>query len=209
MDSHDVRREWADRTGEYSPAYYAHYGPDETSESVRELLRDRVGRDAAVLELGCSSGRHLSHLFDDGFTDLHGVELNPDAFDVMAEQYPDLFEAGTFHADAIEDVVGDFDDDAFDAVYSVETLQHVHPDAEWVFDEIARVTGDALVTAEIEDDAADAEREERDEDPDVNYVRDEFPLYYRDWGEIFGDLGFEQIERRTVKRDIVRAFRAC
>ncbi|ELZ24859.1 Methyltransferase type 11 [Halosimplex carlsbadense 2-9-1] len=208
MDSHDVRREWAERSGEYSPAYYAHYGPDETSESVRAILDSRVGRDASVLELGCSSGRHLAHLFEGGFADLHGVELNPDAFDVMADQYPDLWESGTFYADAIEDVVGDFDDDAFDAVYSVETLQHVHPDAEWVFDEIARITGDALVTAEIEDAAADAERVERDDDPDVNFVRDEFPLYYRDWGEIFGDLGFEQVEHRTVKRDTVRAFRA-
>ncbi|WP_135362931.1 class I SAM-dependent methyltransferase [Halosimplex halophilum] len=208
MDSHDVRRQWADRSGEYSPAYYAHYGPDETSESVREILRDRVGRDAAVLELGCSSGRHLSHLFDDGFTDLSGVELNDEAFDVMADHYPDLWETGTFHADAIEDVVGDFDDGAFDAVYSVETLQHVHPDAEWVFAEIARVTGDLLVTAEIEDDAEDAERVERDEDPDVNFVRDEFPLYYRDWGEIFGGLGLEQVDRRDVNRDTVRAFRA-
>ena len=208
MDSHDVRRQWADRSGEYSPAYYAHYGPDETSESVRDILRQRLARDASVLELGCSSGRHLSHLSDDGFTDLSGVELNPDAFDVMADHYPDLWEAGTFYADAIEDVVGEFDDDVFDAVYSVETLQHVHPDAEWVFEEIARITGDVLVTVEIEDDAEDADRVERDEDPDVNYVRDEFPLYYRDWSEVFGDLGFEQVERREVKRDVVRAFRA-
>jgi SAM-dependent methyltransferase len=208
VDSHDVRRQWADRSGEYSPAYYAHYGPDETSESVREILRGRVGRDAAVLELGCSSGRHLSHLHDDGFGDLSGVELNPDAFDVMADQYPDLWAAGTFHADAIEDVVGDFDDDRFDAVYSVQTLQHIHPDAEWVFEEVARITGDTLVTVEIEDDAEDAERVERDGDPDVNYVRDEFPLYYRDWGEIFDGLGFEQVERRRGRRDTLRVFRA-
>jgi SAM-dependent methyltransferase len=207
VNSHDVRRQWADRSGEYSPAYYAHYGPDETSESVREILRDRVGRDAAVLELGCSSGRHLSHLFDDGFTDLSGVELNDEAFDVMADHYPDLWEAGAFYTDAIEDVVGDFDDDGFDAVYSVETLQHVHPDAEWVFEEVARVAGDLLVTAEIEDDAADAERVERDGDPDVNFVRDEFPLYYRDWKSVFSEVGFEQVEYREVKRDVVRAFR--
>ena len=208
MDSHDVRRQWADRSGEYSPAYYAHYGPDETSESVRDVLRQHLAPDASVLELGCSSGRHLAHLFEGGFTDLSGVELNADAFDVMAEQYPDLREAGTFHAAAIEDVIGDFDDDAFDAVYSVETLQHIHPDTEWVFEEIARITGEVLVTAEIEAAAADADREEREEAPDVNYVRDEFPLYYRDWGEIFGGLGFEQVERRDVKRDAVRAFRA-
>ena len=208
VDSHDVRRRWAERSGEYSPAYYAHYGPDETSESVRDILRQRLARDASVLELGCSSGRHLSHLFDDGFGDLSGVELNADAFDVMADHYPDLWEAGTFYADAIEDVVGDFDDDAFDAVYSVETLQHIHPDAEWVFEEIARITGDLVVTVEIEDDAEDADRRKREGEPDVNYVREEVPLYYRDWKEVFEGLGLEQVEHRALKRDAVRAFRA-
>ncbi|MFC7141869.1 class I SAM-dependent methyltransferase [Halosimplex aquaticum] len=208
MDSNDVRNQWEDRSGEYSPEYYAYYGPDETSESVRELLDRHVARDASVLELGCSSGRHLAHLLDGGFDDLAGIELNEDAFDVMAEQYPDLRESGTFYADAIESVVGDFADDRFDAVYSVQTLQHIHPDAEWVFEEIARVTGELLVTVEIEEEAPDAERVENDDDPDVNYVRDEFPLYYRDWREIFGGLGFEQVERRDGKRDTIRAFRA-
>jgi len=208
VDSNDVRREWADRSGEYSPAYYAHYGPDETSESIRTLLEEHVGRDASVLELGCSSGRHLAHLHDGGFESLAGVELNDDAFAVMAEEYPDLWDTGIFFDAAIEDVVGDFEDGQFDAVYSVQTLQHIHPDAAHVFEEIARITGTLLVTAEIEDDAADAERVERGEDPDVNYVRDEFPLYYRDWRAIFEDLGFEQVDQRSGKRDTLRAFRA-
>ncbi|WP_123539371.1 class I SAM-dependent methyltransferase [Halosimplex salinum] len=208
MDSNDVRRQWADRSGEYSPEYYAYYGADETSESVLDVLSESLAREASVLELGCSSGRHLAHLREAGFADLSGIELNEDAFDVMAEQYPELRESGTFYAQPIEDVIGDFEDGQFDAVYSVQTLQHIHPDdAEWVFDEIARITGDVLVTVEIEDAAADAEREENDDDPDVNYVRDEFPLYYRDWRSIFTDLGLEQTERRDGKRDTLRAFR--
>ncbi|WP_459194267.1 class I SAM-dependent methyltransferase [Halosimplex sp. J119] len=208
MDSNDVRDQWEDRSGEYSPEYYAYYGPDETSESVRELLDRHVPRDASVLELGCSSGRHLAHLLDAGFDDLTGIELNDDAFEVMAEQYPDLWEAGDFYAEAIEDVVGDFADDQFDVVYSVQTLQHIHPDAEWVFEEIARVTDELLVTVEIEEDAEDAERIENEDDPDVNYVRDEFPLYYRDWEAVFTELGFEQVDRRDGKRDVLRGFRA-
>ncbi|WP_415382170.1 class I SAM-dependent methyltransferase [Halosimplex sp. TS25] len=208
MDSNDVRNQWEDRSGEYSPEYYAYYGPDETSETVLDLLTQHVARDASVLELGCSSGRHLAHLLDGGLDDLSGVELNEGAFDVMADQYPELRESGTFYADAIEDVIGGFADGQFDAVYSVQTLQHIHPDAAWVFEEIARVTDDLLVTVEIEEEAADAERVENEDDPDVNYVRDEFPLYYRDWGEIFTGLGFEQVDRRDGKRDTIRAFRA-
>jgi len=207
VDSNDVRREWAERSGEYSPEYYAHYGADETSESVADILTEYVDHEASVLELGSSSGRHLEHLRETGFDDLSGVELNEDAFDVMAEQYPALYDSGTFYADSIENVVEDFADDAFDVVYSVQTLQHIHPDADWVFAEVARITGELLVTVECESPEADAEREEREDGPDRNYVRGEFPLYYRDWADIFTNLGFEQAVRRDGKRDTIRVFR--
>jgi SAM-dependent methyltransferase len=203
VDSDEVRRQWADRTGEYSPEYYAYYGPDGTSEAIRERLVDRVGRDAAVLELGCSSGRHLAHLHEHGFTDLSGIEVNDEAFDVMADTYPDLAAAGRFHHAAIESVLPEFGADRFDAVYSVETLQHIHPDNEWVFAELARVTDDLLLTVENEGEGDPA-------DPatdDVNFVHDEFPLYYRDWERVFTDRGFEQVESASLERDTLRVFR--
>lgn len=203
MDPHEVRRRWAERSGEYSPEYYAYYGPDGTSESIRGILDRFLDRDASVLELGCSSGRHLAHLHEHGFEDLTGIEVNGDAFDVMAETYPALAAAGTFHHAAIEDVVVDFGDDRFDAVYSVETLQHLHPDVEWVFEELSRITGELLVTVENEgEDPAGAT------DPDVIYVNDEFPLYYRDWNRVFTERGFIEVDARADERDTVRTFRA-
>jgi SAM-dependent methyltransferase len=150
MDSKDVRQRWAERSGEFSPEYYAHRGPDEASEAIRVLFGRFVGRGASVLELGCSSGRHLAHLQANGYDDLTGIELNADALSVMKESYPDLAAAGTFYAAAIEDVLDSFADGQFAAVYSVETLQHVHPDSEWVFAELARITDDLLITVENE-----------------------------------------------------------
>jgi SAM-dependent methyltransferase len=213
VDPDTVRREWADRTGTFSPEFYAHLGPNATSELLRDVLAETVGRDGSVLELGCSSGRHLSHLHDGGFTDLHGVEVNADALDVMAAEFPELRADSEFYHDSIESVVPGFDDRAFDAVYSVETLQHIHPDAEWVFDDVARITADTLVTAENEDGAPGAQPDDgapsaaEAADPGVNYVEDDIPLYYRDWGAVFGERGLTQVRVEEGTRYRTRVFR--
>lgn len=203
MDSQDVRQAWAELAGEYSPEYYAYYGPDEKSDAVLEALGRHLDRDAAVLELGCGSGRHLAHLADHGFADLSGVDINPQAFEVMAEQYPDLAADGTLHCGSLEEVLADFEDDAFDAVYSVETLQHLPPDDVRVLEDVVRVTGEVLVTVENEEGAEGSGAGEYE----VDYVRDGLPLYHRNWGRVFTDLGLRQVEMEPCDPDVARTFR--
>jgi SAM-dependent methyltransferase len=203
MDPDANRRGWADRSGRFSPAYYARIGPNEVSETLATVLDYYASEESAILEVGCSSGRHLAHLREEGFENLAGVDINDESFDVMAEQYPRLAETGTFHVGAVEDVVTGFPDDAFDVVYSVETLQHVHPDDEWVFGELVRVTGDLLVTAENEGNSPRRGRSTGD----VSYVDDDFPLYYRDWRQVFSDRGLAQLLSEPGDRDTVRVFR--
>jgi SAM-dependent methyltransferase len=198
VDSHDVREAWATRSGAYSPEYYAHHGPDERSRTVRAVLDDHVGPEASVLELGCSSGRHLAHLAANGYEDLAGVEVNADAFDVMADHYPDLAATGTFYRDAIEAVLPTFETGQFDAVFSVETLQHVHPDEAWVFADVARVAGDLVLTVENEGE---------EDGPDVRRVDDGVPLYHRDWRGVFTALGLAEVATHRGDRDTARAFR--
>lgn len=195
VDSQSVRRAWAERSGEYSPDYYAYYGPNETSELLGDVLEFHVGRDACVLELGCSSGRHLAHLHERDFEDLAGIEINPDAVKVMAQTYPELYEAATVHRAAFQDTLPEFEDDEFDVAFSVETLQHVHPDDEWVFEELARIAG-IVVTVENEDAS----------EGDVTYVNDDLPLYHRNWHAIFGDLGFLEVATHDLGRDTLRVF---
>ncbi|MFB6172377.1 MAG: class I SAM-dependent methyltransferase [Haloarculaceae archaeon] len=196
MDPHDVRQGWADRSGEYSPAYYAYYGANETSDLLRERFDAVLDPDAAILEVGCSSGRHLAHLYEHGYENLTGIDLNADAFDVMAETYPALADAVTFYAGDASRVVATFEDDRFDAVFSVEALQHFHPDEGLVFADLARVAADRLVTVENEGD-----------DEEVNYVRDDVPLYHRDWERVFTSLGLTQVTSRPAGRDTYREFR--
>ena len=203
MEPDDNHRGWAERSGKFSPAYYADIGPNEVSRTLATVLDYYADADAAILEVGCGSGRHLAHLRETGFENLAGIDINDDSFDVMAEQYPRLVETGTFHTGAIEDVVPEFPDDAFDVVYSVETLQHIHPDNEWVFDELHRIAGDLLVTAENEGNSPRRGRE----GTRVSYVDDEFPLYHRDWKRVFSDRGLAQLLSEPSERDTVRVFR--
>ncbi|GAA0252063.1 class I SAM-dependent methyltransferase [Haladaptatus pallidirubidus] len=207
MEPNEVRETWAERSGEYSPDYYAYYGPNETSETIRARFDARFGSDATILELGCSSGRHLSHLLENGYENLSGIEINDEAFEVMADAYPDLAERGTFYHDAIENVVKGFEDGRFDAVFSVETLQHLHSDDEWVFEELARITDDLLITVENEGGDATDERDTDSTELGVNYVNDEFPLYYRNWNRIFTDLGLAEIDSERGEQDTIRVFR--
>lgn len=203
VNSTEVLEQWADRSGAYSPDYYAYYGPNETSELLRERLESALEPDASVLELGCSSGRHLAHLRDHGYENLAGIEINDEAFDVMEEAYPELADAGQFYCDAIENVATEFETGAFDAVFSVETLQHIHADNDWVFEELARITDEYLVTVENEGSADDRESD----DSAVNYVDGDFPLYYRNWNDVFTEYGFVEVDSRSLKRDTFRVFR--
>jgi len=204
MDPDRNHRRWAERSGEFSPAYYARIGPNEVSETLRTVLEYYADEAAAVLEVGCGSGRHLDYLRDAGFENLAGIDINDESFDVMAERYPRLAETGTFRTGAIEDVLPEYPDDAFDVVYSVETLQHVHPEHEWVFEELVRVTGDLLVTAENEGNSPRRGREGEE----TSCVNGDFPLYHRDWKRVFSDLGLAQLLCEPSARDTVRMFRA-
>jgi SAM-dependent methyltransferase len=205
-DPEENRRGWAERSAAYSPAYYADIGPNEVSETLATVFDHYVPTDAAILEVGCSSGRHLERLRRAGYHDLTGLDLNPDAIDVMAEYYPTLHERGTFHVGAMEVLLPEFDDGQYDAVYSVETLQHVHPDETWVFEELVRVTSDLLVTAENEGNSPRRGRG----DATVSVVDDgegAFPLYHRDWKAVLSDLGLAQLVVEPGDRDTVRVFR--
>ena len=76
MEPDDVRRDWAERSGRFSPEYYAQIGPNEVSETLVSILTHYVDDTAEILEVGCGSGRHLAHLRDHGFENLTGIDIN-------------------------------------------------------------------------------------------------------------------------------------
>jgi hypothetical protein len=72
-----------------------------------------------------------------------------------------------------------------------------------VFEEVARVSSDIVITAENEGNSPQRGRE----GAEVSYVNDDFPLFHRNWKDVFSDIGLAQLLCEPGKRDTVRVFR--
>ncbi|MDO8881041.1 MAG: methyltransferase domain-containing protein [Coriobacteriia bacterium] len=107
---------------EMQALYLRRFGMDRTT--MNEEFLHAVPRDARILEVGCNVGVQLNLLARMGFTDLHGVEINPVAVEhaeVLNTDLPIVVEEGT----ALD---LPFADASFDLVYTSGVLIHIHPD---------------------------------------------------------------------------------
>jgi SAM-dependent methyltransferase len=127
--------------------YVAHTG---RSRFLVEFVRPHVGPDATILEIGCNVGRNLAHLYDAGFRHLTGIEINTDALRLLAETYPEMAEASTLINAPVEEAIREIPDGSIDLVFTMAVLEHIHPDSEWIFDDIVRISRGAVVTVEDE-----------------------------------------------------------
>jgi SAM-dependent methyltransferase len=110
-----------------------------------------------------------------------GIEINKDAVELLKKSYPEMARKIIIHNQAIEDVIKGFKDDAFDVVFTMAILQHIHPKSEWIFSEIVRITKSFLIIREAE-----------------GYISwRHFPRNYK---KIFERLGMKQIEAYNSER---------
>ena len=143
----------------------------EKSEYAVPLIAEIAGGlDSSILELGCNVGRNLEYLRRAGYTNLGGIEVSPRARALREGHYPNL--DITYYEGPIEEWI--LRCRRFDVVFSMAVLQHVHPDSDWIFTEIARVAKRGIVTIEDE-------------------VRDTKSLWPRNYGAIFTNLGYTEV----------------
>jgi SAM-dependent methyltransferase len=127
--------------------YLAHEG---RSVFLLRFLSPYLGPDASVLEIGCNVGRNLAHLYDAGYHRLTGIEINGQALDVLRSTYPELGATATLVNAPVEEAIREIPDGAVDITFTMAVLEHLHPDSEWVFDEMVRATASTIVTIEDE-----------------------------------------------------------
>lgn len=100
-----LQRYWRERTAEQSQAQY---GMDDANRLLRSgflagiFSRYYIPKKYSILELGCNVGRNLLVLNGEGYKNLYGIEINPNAVEMMKKEHPGL---ATVTVGAIEDVL--------------------------------------------------------------------------------------------------------
>jgi ubiquinone/menaquinone biosynthesis C-methylase UbiE len=95
-------------------------------------------------------GRNLHYLFADGFTRLTGVEISDEAVKLGKATYPEMTQQVEVVNAPAEEALAAFGDNAFDVVFTMAVLQNIHPESQFTFSQMARITKDFLITIEDE-----------------------------------------------------------
>jgi len=177
----DVMNFWKTGGAHQPEDYLMEYTKNRSRRLVEYITKLNVGKDAMILEIGCGCGRNLHYLYDVGFKNLTGIEIEGYSISVMEKNFPEMYKNIETIVFPIENVIEAFDDDKFDVVICMGILMHIHPD---VFDKIAseihRITKKNLLTFEAEQRGGLSPWCEN-----------------RNYKEIFEGLGFEEIEEIT------------
>src|SRR3990172_8609934 len=79
--------EYVDATfrGYCQPEYYLTLS--EVSDFWLNIFKKYVDKKSSIVELGCSVGRNINTLFDNGYKDIKGIEINERAVQIAKEHY--------------------------------------------------------------------------------------------------------------------------
>jgi len=114
----------------------------------------RFGRsDASILELGCNVGRNLFYLWQSGYRNISGIEMNAHALEVMQTSFSVIDQKSIYNG-LLEEILPDIEDRKFDIIFSMAVLEHVHPGSNFIFKEIVRTCKKHIITIEIEDNSS-------------------------------------------------------
>lgn len=94
---------------------------DVTRTATNKEFLKGIKKDARILEVGTNIGVQLAHLHEMGFTNLYGIELNPDVAALARKHVPS---ANIIAGDALDIP---FKDGFFDLVFTADVLIHISP----------------------------------------------------------------------------------
>lgn len=176
MNLAECQEYWRKPPHDDRPKRYLDEGK-ETSELLLGLLKPYAKKTDKILEIGCNAGRNLVYLYENGYKRLYGVDICPSAIRLLEKKYP--FLQGRVVVESLEDMVADEIDQFYGVVFTTLVLEHIHPDSDWVFAEIARIAKRLII---IEDEASVS-----------------FRTFPRNYKKVFEKLGMRQIKQENCE----------
>jgi SAM-dependent methyltransferase len=180
---------------------YTEYNLESSKLLYDLMLKNAEHNPSNVLEIGCNAGRRLHYLHNQGIQDLNGIELNEDAPALMREAFPELADTAAIHTGSAQQILTQLPSQEFDVVYSCAVLQHIMSATEQLFDNMARVSSDLIITFENESLEPIPQDSHKDflTNNGVQFVE------LRDYNEIFTCRGFEEVDSIDAWEDDSRA----
>lgn len=87
-------------------------------DGVKITLKYLDNKNAKILEAGCGIGRVVKYLYDNGFTDVNGIEIDKDAVDFQNTFFPEL---KVKHANVL---ALPYPNNFFDVILSYGVIEH-------------------------------------------------------------------------------------
>ncbi len=109
-----------------------------------------------------------------------GIEISEKAITALKKMYPVLDQNAKIIHSSIENIIKELPSDHYDMVFTMAVLEHIHPDSEWIFEDIAKITKTYLITIEAEKSK-------------------HWRLFPRNHKNIFEKFGLKQLEENNCK----------
>ena len=149
--------------------------------AVVDAIRVVASSTDSILELGCSVGRNLAALKQNGFKDLQGIEINPEAVHLGRDVF-DLKDI-TIHVGSIEKLISI--GTPVDVIFTQSVFMHLPPSSDWIYSLVASKARKAVITTEVE------------------YRSDQL-VWRRDYRVIFEGLGMKQINLNKINKRLLQ-----
>lgn len=188
-DLQQTHEYWKNPTdADNDPTDYSSQLLERRSEELLQLFRVYAPDTASrVLEVGCNAGRNLNYLHRHGYRNVSGIEISPAAVETLKRVYPALTAHATIYNIPVEEQIRKFSDGQFDVVFTMAVMEHIHPDSDWVFKEMARVTSKVLIAIENEQDVSER-------------------TWRRNYRKVFEALGMQQVFEKNKLAELPAEF---
>ncbi|HEV7807758.1 MAG TPA: class I SAM-dependent methyltransferase [Solirubrobacteraceae bacterium] len=183
-DSERCRRYWATRTSDGAdnrPVDYARK-PVAIVDLLHDFWTPEVSVDDEILELGCNVGANLERLRQLGYRRLRGAEINANALAELPRHFPELAADVGLLQGSFEELLATLEAGSVHVVFTMAVLLHLHPQSDFVFDEMVRIAGRYVCVVEAESAT-------------LPYI------FARDYGRVFTRRGWREVRCMQIATD--------